>query len=383
MGNIINCLNSHCPSHKNGKQHVWKHGRKYLKTERVYTQRYKCQICNKTFVASKLKPKKKQKEKYSIVKKKIQELYCNGMTIRSISIFLGINRKTVERKLELIAEEAEELYRDKYRFKYIDQYHKNKNNTQNLKTPLLIYDEMETHEHTSLKPLSIGIAFDPYNNKIIDIRVCRFPPRGRFRETLKYKPILRQKYIDGGFSFKDERKEMTNHVFLNAKEYFESSITDKRKVVSDGKTFYPILIKKHFPNSEHIVLIQKYGPTVDDTEVDEMLNENGLLKDPEDLRTKDFFVLSAKTKTYPYNALSAFAQFNKLCALLRLKLVVLHRKTFCTTKKMSKLQIGLYVFQHWYNSKVPTKEEISAKARRAKQKEDAYEEKKKKKSLNN
>lgn len=376
MSHKIICLNKTCPSHST-TPHIRKIGKVYLKSERVYTQRYKCMTCSKTFVASKIKPIKKQKEKYSIAKKNVQELYCNGMTIRAITNYLKLNRKTIERKLEIIANESKTKHANNKIFHYKDHEHLltekereiKKLEKNPIKSPLLIFDEMETHEHTPLKPLSIGIAYDAYNDQIIDIRVCRFKPRGKYKEILKYKPDLKKKYEEGGFNYKDERKDMAKKMFVQMRNYAITSYANKRVIITDGKTTYPKAIKEAFKDGyEHQVFLSKGIRNVDDSEVDDMLEENGLLKDPEDLRDKTFFSINAKVKAYKFHYLSAFAKFNKLCALMRLKLAVLHRKSFCTTKKIDNLQIALYVFQDWYNSRLVSREMVKAGVRRDKNK---------------
>jgi transposase-like protein len=348
MNKQIRCQNKTCISFLSGNQKVIKVGKVYLKASRKYNQRYKCKLCNKTFFNID-STKKVFKEKHFEYRKQVRDLYCSGNTLRDIAKHLNISRSTVESKLSLLANESVEYHKLSGKFFYNNITYKK---TKKIRTPIIVFDEMETHEATVLKPISIGIAYDYHNKIIVAIETAPFKPRGRYKDLLKHKPELKKRYGSGKSSRPDLRSDMARNIFVQVQSYL-SSCEYAPIIITDGKTTYPSIISSVFGTDfTHIIFPSRGDPSIDTVETDLVLDESGLLKDPEELRNKDFFSISAKTSLKDaklLRALSAFATFNKLCATLRLKLAVLARSSFVHTQKIEKLQQGLYVFQHKWN----------------------------------
>lgn len=370
--NKTKCLNPKCPSHKTKDFQFRKMGKTYIKTRKAYVQRYRCKTCNKTFQASSFKESKTYQEKHEELKTKIQTLHCSGMTIRQMSKFLKIARTTIARYLMKIGQESKAKYEDFEKFNYLDSYHITtifdvKTLRPQKKSPLLVFDEMETHLVSAIMPLSIGIAYDYYNDKIIAIRTCGFVPRRVIPPLTRDKKDFKKEYQRiYGFDFKDHRVEMSREVFELMRKYSDSTTAKNRVIITDGKTNYPKDIAKAFSGLvyDHQVFKTKGIPSVDDKEDYDMLDANSQLKPADELRNKDYFKLISKSALYKQHHISAFAKFNKVCSLLRLNLSTLHRKSLCTIKNVDNFQDSLFVFQDWYNSRILTKEELKAKKKR-------------------
>lgn len=294
------------------------------------------------------------------------------MTIRQMAKFLKMSRETIARYLVEMGNESKNKHEDFKTFHYLDSYHITtifdiKSMKPQKKSPLLVFDEMETHLVSPVMPLSVGIAYDYYNDKIIAIRVCGFAPRKTLptftKDGKNFKWEYKKRY---GFDFKDHRVAMAKEVFELMRQYSDYSTAKNRVLITDGKTNYPNNILSAFTGLkyEHQIFKTKGVPKVDDDADQDMLDSSSTLKPTEELRDNSYFVLLSKSKLYKQHHISAFAKFNKICSLLRLSLATLHRKSFCTIKNVDSFECSLWVFQDWYNSRILTKEEIKARNKR-------------------
>lgn len=287
--------------------------------DRKFVQRYRCITCKKSFINHE-RQEKCNKEKLYSTRKEIAELYCMGTSLRDLSKKLKISRTTTMRKLDLISSELEEKFRDYETFNFNSHYEINKT-----MRPSIVFDEMETYEHTKLKPLSITIAYDAINKKIIDIQVSTFFPKGRFISELARKPHLREKYQLAKRNREDNRTETIKRVLENVKKYLgENNL--KPIFITDGKASYRSLLKEVFQDRafEHDVISSK-----------EMM-ENFV-------KTSKYGVGHKKDNIY------SKASFDALCASMRAKLSRLRRDSFIHTKKVANLQKTLFLFMDYWN----------------------------------
>jgi hypothetical protein len=208
-----------------------------------------------------------------------------------VAQLLKINRKTVVRKFRFLSKigviENAKLIKSQYQG--------------SLK--LIQFDDLETSEHTKCKPLSVALAVDPTTRIILGFKVSQMPAKGHLAE------IARKKY---GYR-PDHRSEGWSDFMLSLKPIAHPNA----KFTSDENPHYPALIKKHFPESQHVTVKGKRGS----------LSGQGELK---------------KIGFDPIFAL------NHTCAMLRANMNRLLRRTWCTTKNKQGLidHLSLYVNYH-------------------------------------
>lgn len=95
---------------------------------------------------------------------KVFNLLCSSVSQRRTSKILGLNRKTVARKLDFMGKLA---------IKIIPRL-----NAQHKKARIMEFDDLETFEHTKLKPLSVTMAVESKTRRILGVRVSQMPARG-------------------------------------------------------------------------------------------------------------------------------------------------------------------------------------------------------------
>jgi hypothetical protein len=218
-------------------------------------------------------------------------LVCSSVALRRIALVFRTNRKTVVRKSLFLAELGAEY------LKGLSQTHEPFEEIQ--------FDDMETHEHTKCKPLSITLAVSGKKKKrlILGVEVSRMPAKGKLAS------ISRKKYGPR----KDERAKGRSTLFESIKP-----LVHKDAVIhSDQNPHYTEDVKTHFPGRTHIAHKGRRGCIVGQGE----LKRGGY--DP-------LFTL------------------NHTCAMARDNLKRLARRTWCTTKKPERLQgqLSLYAMYH-------------------------------------
>jgi hypothetical protein len=206
---------------------------------------------------------------------------------------LGIDRKTVVRKLRFLAKEAREL-------------HEAKLASGSLKSAFVQFDEMETFEHTRLKPLSIALAVNPETYQFLAVSVASAPAKGKLalpsREKYGYRPDLRPQ----------ARKD----VFEILKTLSPQTLT------TDFHPAYPALSRRYLPDAVHY-------------------------QTQREKQKRNFFHKNRRRN--PNDALFAL---NFLCGKIRHDLSRMARKVWVTTKKPERLQehLDLYIaFQNKYS----------------------------------
>jgi hypothetical protein len=167
----------------------------------------------------------------------------------------------------------------------------------------LQFDDLETIEHTKLKPLSVTLAVEKHTRFIVGFEVSRMPAKGHlvYRSLKKYGPR------------KDERSAARDRLFRRIHE----GVSKNALIESDQNPHYPIVVKKYFPKANHQTLKGRRG----------CVTGQGELK---------------KIQFDPLFSL------NHTCAMMRAYINRLYRKTWCTTKKIQPLidHIEIYVRYH-------------------------------------
>jgi hypothetical protein len=166
------------------------------------------------------------------------------------------------------------------------------------------FDDLETIEHTKLKPLSVTLAVEKKTRFILGFEVSKMPAKGRLAEksARKYGPR------------KDERSESRNRLFRRIKR----GIYPLSLVRSDQNPHYPESVKTHFPESVHETVKGKRGSDTGQGE----------------LKKGGFDPLFSMNHTLAMNR----ANINRLI-----------RKTWCTTKKREALVEHVELYVHYHN----------------------------------
>lgn len=265
-----------------------KHGKFRRKSDRAWVQRFICLSCNKSFSRATFDPCFRQLKRH--LNAEVFNHLSSGVSQRRLAYLLDINRKTIKRKFLFLGFQSLQNLR---RF--------------NLKFPLaekIEFDDLETFEHTKMKPISVTLAVESLSRRILGFSVSRMPCKG----------LLAKKSIKKYGFRKDERAKGRNNLFFSLK-----GLVHPRAVVkSDQNPHYPADVQKYFPKSVHIAVKGSRG----------VVTAQGELK---------------KVVFDPLFSL------NHTCAKLRADINRLIRKTWCTTKKIERLRLHLAIYAEYHN----------------------------------
>src|SRR5690606_28620447 len=141
---------------------------------------------------------------------------CLGVSQRACAYALGVNRKTIARRVDRFG-----IHARHQNMKRLDR-----------ERPLkrVIFDEMETFEHTKMKPLSIVVAVEKKSRRILAAEVARMPAKGLLAAK------SRKKY---GYR-KNDRPEAIRSVL----RLVRSLATNDLVVESDESPRYPKYMKE-------------------------------------------------------------------------------------------------------------------------------------------
>lgn len=172
------------------------------------------------------------------------------------------------------------------------------------KCRVIEFDDLETFEHTKCKPISITLAVQSKTRRILWLEVSRMPAKGMLVGKAKKKYGARA----------DERGAGRARLFRRLKDFVHEDAVIK----SDSNPHYPRDVRKYFPRARHVTYESRDGS----------LGGQGELK---------------KTKFDPLFSL------NHTCAMFRANVSRLVRKTWCTTKRIDRLQAHLMIYADYHN----------------------------------
>ena len=249
--------------------------------------RYRCKTCLKTFSQATGDPAYYQKTRHLNYTCKF--LLSGCVSIRRTAIILGIHRDTVARKLVFLARQCR-----KDLAKLSSEY---------ATISTIQFDELQTIEHTKCKPLSVAMAVSVGTRKILGFQTSKMPATGHLAK------IARQKYG----ARPDQRRIGLNQLF----QQLTALLPEACEIHSDECSFYKRIVKRHFPSSNY----HQFKGAASRTYGQGELKRNK--RDP-------LFTI------------------NHTFAMLRANINRLIRKTWCTTKKISRLNdhITIYMWMH-------------------------------------
>lgn len=282
------CPNDSCPSFGT-KEYIKKDGYFYRRCESRLIRRFQCTICRKKFSHATGTPEYRQKKRR--VNKDLRELLCSGVSMRRAAKHLQIHRTTVDRKLKYLAKKARSSHQDFLMSRVNKVLH-------------VQFDDLITIEHTKLKPLTISIAVDARTRHILGARVARIGAFGHLAE------LSRRKY---GRRINRHSSSLT-HLF----QMISPTISPSALIESDEHKRYPEFVNRFLPQRKYKQYKGGRGCVAGQGEL------KRLGYDP-------LFIL------------------NHTCAMLRANVNRLIRKTWCTTKRPSRLQMHLDIYIEDYN----------------------------------
>ncbi len=282
-------MKRYCPkcTHQHGK--IRKHGFFKRKSDYKFIQRFKCIRCNTTF--SKASTQKCIHQNKRHLNSIILKLIASKNSQRRIALLLGISKNTVASKIQFLARMA----REKNRQQLIESS----------SVQEIIFDDMETFEHSKMKPLSITVVVEKYTQRILGARASIMPAKGLLAKRSRKKYGRR----------KDQRHKTRERLFQDLKNTVGSPVT----IESDQNPHYIKSVTRHFPEAEYIQYRGRRGCVVGQGE----LKEGGF--DP-------LFYL------------------NHTCAMIRDNLGCLVRRTWCTSKTIHHLQDRLDIYTYFHNT---------------------------------
>ena len=283
-------MRSTCPRNchkRHGLSGISKYGSYYRTSDRRKIQRYRCAHCSLYFsqaTNSKCFGQKKRQLNYKIFK-----YLGSGLSQRRLAMLLETNHKTIARKLIFLS--------DRLR-------HKNLLDRMNRLPSLEVqFDDMETFEHTKMKPLSVTLIVEKHSRYILGFEVSKMPAKGH----LAKKSVKKYGYRP------DQRADARNRLFRRMKKH----VLDHAIIESDKNPHYPPDVKEHFPKAVHQTHLSARGAVTGQGELKKLQH------DP-------------------------LFSFNHTAAMFRANMNRYFRKTWCTTKNMQSLanHMELYVYLH-------------------------------------
>lgn len=281
---LISCK---CRDKSEWRKFVYKFGSFYRKSDKSYVVRFRCRICKRSLSDATYNPCFNQKKRF--LNEPIFNNLCSSTSQRRTARLLKTTQKTVARKLKFLS-----------RFSEIIIHELNKTCSRVIE---MEFDELETYEHSKLKPISVVVAVESKSRRILGYNVASMPAKGR-----QYKKSIR-KYGKRA----DHRSIARDTLFSELKDVIDEHATVK----SDMNPHYSKVVKKHFPKANFKTFKGKRSKKTD----------QGELK---------------KLKFDPIFSI------NHTLAMLRDNIKTLTRMTWATNKKIEGLdqRIAIYAVYH-------------------------------------
>ncbi len=259
------------------------------KSDQAKIRAFFCHPCKRHFSKATFDPAVRQKKRH--LNPKVYQLLCSGVSQNRSARILGVNQKTIARKLEFLG-----------RLSRLAQQQFLESNFSEKKIQKIQFDELETSHHTKCKPLSIPLVVTE-DRFILGASVAVMPAKGNLAKIsrLKYGPR------------KNERPEVVRNLLSQIRPFLSIEV----QILSDKNPYYSEWIHAELPDSVHLTVKGRKATVAGQGE----LKKGGF--DP-------IFAL------------------NHTAAMFRANMNRLFRRTWCTTKKISSLvdHLSLYIQYH-------------------------------------
>lgn len=258
------------------------------KSDQEIIQRWICDSCGKTTSASRCSIDYRQKIRGLHLPIAVE--MSTGCSQRDCAFKLRVDRKTVVRRFVSLGSWAVEALRAQvFDIKKVDE---------------IQFDDMEGFIHTKFKPVSITLAVSKTPNQILGLRVSSMPAKGILAKQalLKYGPRA------------DERKKNRRDLLYSLKHI----LTKGAVVKSDQNPHYLPDVKEILIGHPHERFKGRRGCVIGQGEI-------------------------KKGRFDPLFAL------NHTCAMFRAKVCRLVRRTWCTSKRIDRLEYHLAIYSMIHN----------------------------------
>lgn len=282
------CPNQNCAFPKN----FTKDGSFRRKEDCKFIQRYRCKSCGTRFSSATFTDTYRQKKRR--VNFELKKLLTSLVSLRGAARVVGINPKTVQKKLKFLANRARK--NQKHRLEKLNGRIHN-----------IQIDDLITKENSKLKPLSVSLAVDEDRRIILGAEVSQIPAFGHLTQAAlkKYGPR------------NDELFQGLTRLF----QIISPVVSPEVLIKSDEHQRYPGFISAYLPKSKHLTF----------------KSERGCIAGQGELKKVQFDPLFV---------------INHTCATLRANINRLIRKTWCTTKDPNRLKDHLDIFVDFYNERL-------------------------------
>lgn len=265
-------------------------------------QRYRCNDCGSHFSEAtfSLCYRQKRRDLNPIVFTEI----ASCVSQRRLAMNFCVARKTVERKFKFLGRICRALLdEDLFHFPLAKE---------------IQFDDLVTHEHTKLKPVSVLAVVENKSRRVLGFTVARAPSNGLLAKKSRAKYGRRP----------DERKTKRDNLFSALSKHVEPDAT----LFSDQHGGYAPSVRAHFPGAKHLTYKGRRGCVVGQGE----LKAGGF---------DDLFSIN-----------HTFAMFRDNANRLR-------RKTWATTKTLEGLESHIAIYCLFHNWRLITKNNKQRRAR--------------------
>lgn len=259
-------------------------------------QRFRCKACQRKF--SSQTGSLTYRERKSHLTQQVMRLMMEGVSQRACARTLGCQRRTVASKLIRLGAHARAQFATRQAGDVTTDMHEN----------TVVFDEMETFEHSKCKPVSIAIAVEQSSRRVIAVEVAQMPAKG------KLAAISRKKYGKRA----DKRAAALRHVLSEVRRLYPNLAALK----SDECPRYP----------PHVTGI--FGR---DIAHETFKGRRGCVVGQGELKAGGFDPLFS---------------LNHTCAMFRDHIKRLSRRTWCTTKRIDRLRDIVSLYAWWHNQTI-------------------------------
>jgi len=259
-------------------------------------KRFACLECGRTFSESTLTLEYRQRKRS--INQFLFVLLSSNNSMRRAAIITRVARRTVERRLPYLAKVAE----------------RHQQQTLQSLPPVqeLHFDDMESSEHTKLKPVSIPLTVAHPSRIVIAYDVASMPAKG----------LLAKKSLKKYGKRKDERLKAWREVLATTSQVVAKGVI----ITSDSHKSYPAVIKEAMQEAQHR----------------QVKSRRGCIAGQGELKVGGF---------------DSMFSINHTAAMLRANICRLIRKTWCTTKKRERLRMHIAFYVMWHNETILASQE--------------------------
>ena len=280
------CRTPYCPHCHSTR--FRKHGFFYRRDDARRVQRYRCSLCGRSFSRAGFTPF--YRHRHRRLKERIRLSLATNGTIRGTARSLKVDKSTVSRYLVLLARQV--------------RLRRQRNGHQLALAQRVQFDELITFEHTRMKPVSVMLITDTDRWRMLGCIVSRIPASGYLAEKSRKK-----------YGYRADQSIVRRAVLMRR---VAPRIDPQARIDTDSHSAYPPLIKRFLPDAKHV----------------------------RHKSMKAAVVGQGELKTGGWDPLFCV---NHQLAMLRANISRLFRRSWNTTKRITRLADHLTIYMDHYN----------------------------------